>query len=725
MRWVIFGILLPSIVTVYLNGQNDPRLDTFDPILRREVKRGNLPHIPGYVPLYLQSQYEPSPPENGRFNVVIHHTLEDIKELGVPINSRYRGFATATVNREQLLSLGSTDGVILIEKGGYFFLNLDNSLREMGVQMLHRGENLPYPITGKNVLLGFVDTGIDFFHPDFRSPGDPEKSRILSIWDMSLQPEGNESHPVGFHYGVEYRREHLEADLRLGIQTNVRSRDFSGHGTQVAGIAAGNGARSSGRLTGVAPDAEIIAVKFPPVATVAEIIDGMNYIFSIAEEKGMPAVINLSIGTHAGAHDGTHVLEQAIDQHVEWGNRSVVVAAGNSGDRNIHYGQLVQRGTYAEFEMIVPQYTVQNEHLIITFLWYEGSANAELSIRTPGGSEYRAKTGENSMFHSEEGLIEIIAPLTINPRGARLFAVFVEGDTHVAPAPGRWRIRFTPLTGKEVTKMNSWVVFSSIDDVHLDPSTFRRHTVTIPGTAEGAITVGAYSSRTTWSDSSGSEWLLTSVTRGSIASFSSGGPTRDGRLKPDVTAPGFVVAAPKSKDAPVSMPFTYSIPGYSISAGTSMSAPHVAGLVALLYQANPSLDTEQLREVIVRGAKQDTQTAVVPNTTWGYGKADGYFPVRTAMRYQTTPHQITLFQNYPNPFNTSTTIEFTVPEEINVELAVYDVLGRKVSTLINGVLSPSHYFVNYNAEGLNSGIYLYRLKAGGHTVESKKMIYLK
>jgi minor extracellular serine protease Vpr len=717
---IICAVFLVVNTQVNLHAHNDG-WDKLDPVLRKDLNRkgaGTLlfDRMPG--------AFEPlaEPQSDIKYNVVIVGDDEYLSGLPVRVNSRHRGFVTALVTPEELREISSMNGIEYIEKGGFYQLHLDRSIVDIRARDVHRGIDIDSPLKGRNVILGFIDTGIDFFHQDFRGPVDPTQSRIISIWDMSLSPEGDENHPAQFNYGVEYTRTALEADLRIGEQTNIRTFDVVGHGTHIAGIAGGNGRQGFGRYTGVAPEAELIVVRVDIFST-ARIIDGMNYIFSLAQELGRPAVVNLSVGTHGGSHDGTLTIEQAVDQHAEWPGRAVTISAGNNGNEQIHTGGTVAANQTATFSMNIPQYTVRNENEIIHFLWYEGTANAELRIRTPGGNSIYAKTGRDFFTQTDEGTIEIFAPITTNPKGARLFAVFIDDLNGLPPSPGRWEFSFTPLTGRSPIQYNNWLVFSSMEDIKMTPNTGREYSVAMPGTAEGGITVGAHTTKTIWTDSLGQGWRILG-TEGAIAPFSSGGPTRDGRLKPEISAPGYVVVSTHSRYANISTFFMDVIRGYSINAGTSMAAPHVMGIVAMMFEHNPNLRTDQILDILSHAGREDFQTRATPNTTWGYGKVNAKFLANAVFRYAHAPEDFKLFQNYPNPFNPTTQIEFTIPSATPVKLIVYDLLGREVDRLVDDILEPRHYIINFDASNLSSGYYYYRL-ISETVIETRSMLYLK
>ncbi|CAN5464359.1 hypothetical protein BH10BAC6_BH10BAC6_06210 [soil metagenome] len=217
---------------------------------------------------------------------------------------------------------------------------LDESVKEIRADKVHLGEGLPTAYSGRNVIVGVFDTGIDVAHPDFRTP---TGSRILSLWDMS---DNNGTPPTGFSWGKEYTKAQLDAG-----ESAVAQRDLEGHGTHVAGTAAGNG-RGNAAYVGVAPEADLIVVKgFRSDATSNfaddDIVAGCQYIFQRATALGKQAVINLSLSGIVGPHDGSELTVHALNALVEPGH-IIVVAAGNEGGTPIHAGGVITATTSLE-----------------------------------------------------------------------------------------------------------------------------------------------------------------------------------------------------------------------------------------------------------------------------------------------------------------------------------------------------------------------------------------
>ncbi|HHE47470.1 MAG TPA: hypothetical protein ENL11_00745, partial [Candidatus Acetothermia bacterium] len=219
----------------------------------------------------------------------------------------FQDFATGTVKLEELLSLSDQPEVVYLEAARRLSPSLDVSVPEVGAPSVWAGAS---GTRGGGTLIGIVDSGIDPLHPDFRvdrdGDGFEEGSRILFLWDQTLPADGS-ALPYHFNYGRVYTQPELEAQIAARY---TESTDTMGHGTHVAGIAAGDGSSSTAGYVGVAPEANLIVVKTTFYDT--SVIDGIAFVFNRAKELRLPCVVNLSLGGHAGPHDGTSLFEQAI-----------------------------------------------------------------------------------------------------------------------------------------------------------------------------------------------------------------------------------------------------------------------------------------------------------------------------------------------------------------------------------------------------------------------------
>ena len=272
-------------------------------------------------------------------------------------------------------------------------------------------------------------------------------------------------------------------------------------------------------------------------------------------------------------------------------------------------------------------------------------------------------------------------------------------------------------------------------------------TVSTPGTAFNAITVGAYITKKRWTDLNGNVLQNPNLVLNSASDFSSQGPTRDNRLKPEITAPGELIAASYSAEAPPSGEYSIFKSSYTqwpnayiardgkhgISQGTSFAAPHVAGTIALMLQQFPDKTSDEIKQAIISTARTDNFTGVVPNHTWGYGKLDvlsafQMVSVSDPMTETLVPKSIELYQNYPNPFNPTTIIPYSIDRTTEVNISVFNLLGQKVRTLFSGVQFQGLYRIRWDGtddsgKTVPSGIYFCRLDAGAFS-RVKKLILL-
>jgi hypothetical protein len=239
--------------------------------------------------------------------------------------------------------------------------------------------------TGDGTLACVIDTGLDWSHPDFRA-ADGSSSRIRALWDQTLAPQSSERSPASFDYGVEYTRQEIEEALDSGADDAVRTRDSSGHGTHVAATIAGNGAAQAHRAhRGLAPEAGLVAVK--TTFTGPGVADGLRYCRSVADRADRPVVATLSLGALHGPHDGSAPLARAVDAFTGPG-RSVVVAAGNSGDRPRHLTRSVPPSGEDSLTVQVPRYAPQegpnNDVAFRVDAWFPDAARPTAVIPPDG-----------------------------------------------------------------------------------------------------------------------------------------------------------------------------------------------------------------------------------------------------------------------------------------------------------------------------------------------------
>ncbi|MFB7939142.1 S8 family serine peptidase [Streptomyces sp. NPDC056049] len=514
------------------------------------------------------------------------------------INEGGRTIRTGIVPLDALEELAAQPGVRRIVPASRLRPCLDLALAKVGVP----GFRTRLDRTGEGVLVGVVDTGIFPGHPEFAG-------RVERVWDQTLA--GGLGVPEG-RYGSEF--------TDLGAGGEVLSRDVDGHGTHVAGIAAGT--------EGVAPGARIVAVKTD--FQDAHIIDGIQYVFRLADELDVPAVVNLSLGGHADPHDGTDVLSLAIEEESGPG-RIVCCAAGNEGEDDIHARLVVPEGG----TVAVPCHPGRVGGLPDLFWlngWYPGGDRLEVAVASPSGdsTEFQPVLSSGSPVRGYEladGVVQIVTPGPDPGNGDHSFLVTVEPTS---PAPGagapRWRL---VLRGASVdgpgSRADVWILGTpeaQPPPQFSGPAVQDALKIGSPGAAGSAITVAASTTRTRWRDVDGTEHLATWLVPDDIAGFSSEGPRRDGMPKPDVAAPGAMIVSALSRDA-VGVRRAFMLDDRHLALqGTSMACPFVAGLAALLLEGDPSAGPDKIRSFLTTAAAIPGGAPGAFDPKWGHGLVD-------------------------------------------------------------------------------------------------------
>jgi len=526
--------------------------------------------------------------------VKTRHTVFGNSFLGLPVWVSTGTILGLRVSLEELAFLADCLDVIYVEPAWRTEPKLDRSVPAIGADVVHG--RVP-PVLGEGVIVGAVDTGIDYTHLDFRRDEDgdgfEETSRILYLWDQT----------AGF-LGAYYTRQEIEADLRGRVGPGaglVHETDEDGHGTHVLSVAAGDGSSSSLGLVGVAPAAELIMVKTSFYTS--DILSGVRYIFDRAAGLGLPAVVNLSLGGHSGPHDGTSLFEQGLDELGRGPGRAIVVSAGNEGEDAIHVSGTLDGGSSA-FSVNPRSGSFALE------LWYPGGSRFTVTVLGPGGAPLVVPSGTSAT----DGVSVDVDNATagVNPlNGDRQILVTVRG---LGTSAG-WTFVVEDAGGGG--RFDGWITSSGGETfVGGDAAS----TVDEPGNARGVITVGSFNTKGRWASLSGDEDFSSEYPIGALSGFSSRGPTRDGRQKPDVAAPGAWVAAARSASSSPGGYLVLPDGTHTMLAGTSVSAPHVAGVAALLLSINPEETGDEIKQRLIQTARSDSFTGAVPNPRWGFGK---------------------------------------------------------------------------------------------------------
>ncbi len=550
-------------------------------------------------------------------------SLSGVESLGGKIRAILGDIATVDIPLSAIHPISQLSNIVYIEAAKKLYPRLDVSAPETGAGSLRSGTPPAWTgNTGRNVIIGVVDSGIDLNHHDFKDATD--KTRILFLWDQAATTG---TPPSGFGYGNECTKAIIDAG-------GCSETDTIGHGTHVAGIAAGNGSatgngKAAFRYIGMAPEADLIIVNSmnDNVATSNAVLDGIAYIQAKAAAIGKSSVINLSLGSDLGPHDGTSGFERALDNSSGVG-KVIVGAAGNEADAKIHAGgTVVQSG-----DTIVGFTLPSGDPGELLDIWYAGADQMGISVSNGTCTTPVVNPGA-SLFSSQTacGLIQILSS-GVNPlnNDREIIVGLTDGTSPLAT--GAWS--FT-LSGISITqgRFDGWFQFAGDPANNVQFTTHIDPTITLvdSGTATKPISVAAYNTKKSWDSLSGS-WIAPSIVLGDIASFSSRGPKRPCSdatkcppiQKPEVAAPGSLIMSAFSANTSLSIPDFRDPDGVHIPhEGTSMSAPHLTGAVALLLQAAPTLTSDQIKSLLTSNTKPaDSFTGMLPNTTWGFGKLD-------------------------------------------------------------------------------------------------------
>lgn len=556
---------------------------------------------------------------------------------------------TAEIPYDALEELSSHSDVIsFIEAAKPITTKNDIAMQELGGYEVLEGLDMPSGYSGKGVIIGIVDTGIDLGHNDFLD--EDGNSRVLFAWDQ-MSDTGPSPSEISQSYGTE-------CDTEMIADGSCPMRDTEGHGTHIAGTAAGR----DETYGGVAPDANIIAVQYKselildgyasPVFSTT-ICEAAYYIFRKAEDLGRPAVVNLSLGTHIGAHDGTSLFEQCLDALVEGSSsRAIVAAAGNEKVSHplftgLHAGYNVEGDMGTNF--IIKSLAQGNIFYLDIWMAKDSDLSFGIAVREAStgsviGESSMVKPGEadNGLIDGKKISWQINATETASPLNGKphvgltivldnsvsnpenyTFDLLVSGsgsfDAWWYPDKSSSSVLFTNQQGDSG---RGFIYVPGDNEMN----------VAIPATAKNIIAVGGYASRTQWDKGSGC--CQVSFILHDLLPFSSSGPSADPSYtgqKPEITAPGAMIASARSSDSSSDALLDLSDGEHTLAAGTSMATPFVTGTIALMFSADPNYTFEDARRYIIQSAYSDEFTGAVPNNNWGYGKLDILAAVQTAV----------------------------------------------------------------------------------------------
>ena len=658
----------------------------------------------------------PDPETRVFINVASDSTKVALASLGIHVVADLGSICVAEAPLSRIRAAAALDGVRSIELSKLSKSLLDVSRVQTGVATVQTGGGgLDRAYRGGGVAVGILDSGIDWSHPDFLNSAG--KTRIRSLFDYAVAPNGREWTPT---------------EIDAAQCTEIDGPGSGGHGTHVAGIAAGGGRRNAAYI-GMAPDADIVFVKgirdqnseggFDD----ADVLAGSQFIFNKARGLGESAVINLSLGGQLGPHDGTSLYEQALSSLVGPG-RIIVAAAGNEGSQYIHGGYTATPGTGYTDAKETLWGVEQGAPGSLVDLWYPAPESVYVGVAVYAAGNYNtpliytippiAPGQYFTRLATAYGLISIDARTAADPNNGARHAMITVEDTTASGLNSNyvWSI-YTFGSGT----FDMWVAAGGFFAGPMGglPSYFvpgdNNKSVGSPATAQKVIAVGSYVTKTSWVDARGNTEVQPGATLGAISTFSSLGPSRDGRMLPEVVAPGEeIISALSSAVTPDSTDILQG-GGLQKLQGTSMAAPHVTGIVALMLEKNRYLTPENVLSLLESTA---TPTGA-PNNTWGWGKVNavaallatppsigcsGSVPTSADLDCDEV-HRLegAQFAVWPNPTRGAMSIGFSLPSPQRVHLGIYDLSGRLIRQVTAGMQGPGVHQIVWDGKSSSGG----------------------
>lgn len=719
MKKQVLAVLIVFLTVISVNGQNFEKLNMSLVQLVNNVdlqqKQVNV-LVKGDIATIMQLTEANSG--------IFRYHYGNIAEIKIPVYALPLFSASARI--DQIQSPG----------GNYTVMN-DSMRSTIHANEVHAGISpLPQGYDGTGVILGIIDTGVDFTHPDLKDSAG--NTRILHLWDQNKPVAAN---TPSYGYGQEWDNTAIDA----GFAASHNDVAGFGHGTHVTGVASGDGSAIN-KNQGVAPGASVIEVAFAfNNTTDPTYLDAVDYIFTKAQATGMPCVINASLGDYNGSHDGFDLQSQMISNMLNAQvGRAMVAAAGNAGNISFHLGYNVTTDTsftWVRHNTTYPSLYFQLWGDTSDFKLIDFSIGADVNTTQ---SSYRGRLPFRDIFYN----LGVFRQDTLfSTSGSRLAIVqsfgSIQGSAYslefnIIPdsTTYQWRLITTGSGRLDMWKFYDGTaqpgcVNSALPSAAIVPEiVYYKLPDSLSTIVSGfqcldnVITVANYGNRNSYIDINGNTYTDPTVTPGQIASNSSWGPTRDGRIKPDIAAPGGIMLscgqlslmaiwATQPTNAP-----KIAFGGFHFrDGGTSSASPVVAGIAALYLQRNPTASAIQVKNAILQCAVQDNFTGTnLPDNVWGHGKADA---LNTLVNCSLTgidevkPNNS--FSVYPNPVSNGSSFNISAGKSnfVNRTVTLIDPLGNVILTApvtIDGIAT-----VRIN--NIAAGLYFVMILENGNPVK--------
>lgn len=658
-------------------------------------------------------------------------TVEAIRALDIKVGLELGNLVTARVPLSKLNYLCGLDGVSYIEFGTEANPMMDKARAATYADAMMDGiDGLEHGYKGKGVVVGIVDTGFDYTHPNFYDAS-REQLRIRKVWEQSTENASiaGAEKPANFSYGTEFDTPEEILAAATDLQNNS-------HGTHVAGIAAGADVTDANPYYGIAGEADIVLVsRKAGDGSNVNISDAIAYIYEYADEVGKPCVVNLSLGTQIGPHDGSSSFDQIADK-MQGEGRLLIGSVGNFGAKKLHVGSTGEEPvkTFVHFMEAPSNSNVGGD---VDIWGEEGAAfTLQLLIVNKNTNEI-VSASENYPVTSEGGTYtfepasptrgKVVVTTEINPLNGKPHALVTSGITSMRSSYALGII----VTPTQKGTVHLWadgnkVLLTNEGLEGWADGTTACTLAEIGGTGKRIVSVGAFVT----SHGTGQQFPADEI--GAIASFSSQGPTADGRMKPDVTAPGSYIAAslssyftPTTGTVASDLVWNERTYQYGYMEGTSMASPFVAGIVAAWLQAYPKMTPEDLRTVLQTTATvgEYTKASSENENVWGYGKINALEGLKKVLELASQSGIESEYVSEPGfivslsegwkyiPSSSVSSLSFTLS----------DVSGNVVMSNDCGSLYAGDE-IFLPAQGLVHGLYLLRVVCDG-TVHSFKLLH--